>query len=192
MEPSAHPVEWLDAMLLRKRKSHERRKNKKREWVNIISDWKNYTNLKASLCHAGVKMYKYWTDFTTIKIRRFIGLYVLDGVSPSSRLSMKLCIQTEDPVNGNDLCHEIFGTNTDNRLKMFKCFFVRQEPRLSTPPKKSHPNFNIDPFFLHLLQWFSRMWDLGTEISFVEATQGFKGRHYLKAKIKLKKQVMDI
>jgi len=31
------------------------------------------------------------------------------------------------------------------------------------------------------------MWDLGAEISYDEATQGFTGRHYLKAKIKYKK-----
>ena len=31
------------------------------------------------------------------------------------------------------------------------------------------------------------MWDLGSEISFDEATQGFQGHHYLKAKIKFKK-----
>ena len=185
--PSAHPVEWLDAMLSRKQRSYEQRKNKKREWVSVMSDWKNYTNLKASLCHAGVKIYKYWKEFTTLEIRRFVGLYVLDGVCPSPRVSMKFRPQSEDPVNGNDLCNEMFGSNADNRLKMFKCFFACQDPRLSTPSKKSHPNFKIDPFFLHLLQCFSRMWDLGAEISYDEATQGFKGRHYLKAKIKYKK-----
>lgn len=70
---------------------------------------------------------------------------------------------------------------------MFKCFFAIQDPRLSTPSKKTHPNFKVDPFMLHLLHCFARMWDLGAEISFDEATQGFKGRHYLKAKIKFKK-----
>ena len=30
------------------------------------------------------------------------------------------------------------------------------------------------------------MWDIGTEISIDEVVQGFKGRHYLKAKIKHK------
>ena len=109
--PSAHPIEWLDAMLSRKQHSYERKKNKKKERVSIISDWKNYTNLKASLCHAGVKIYKYWTEFTTTEIRRFVGLYVLDGVCPSPRVSMKFRAQCEDPVNGNDLCHEIFGSN---------------------------------------------------------------------------------
>ena len=70
---------------------------------------------------------------------------------------------------------------------MFKCFFACQDPRLSTPSKKTHPNFKIDPFILHLLKCFAEMWNLGAEISFDEATQGFKGRHYLKAKIKFKK-----
>ena len=58
--PSAHPVEWLDVVLLRKQHSYKRKKNKKKEKVSIMSDWKNYTNLKASLCHAGIKI-----NFTT-------------------------------------------------------------------------------------------------------------------------------
>ena len=70
---------------------------------------------------------------------------------------------------------------------MFKCFFAIQYSRLSTPSKKTHPNFKVDPSMLHLLHYFARMWDLGAEILFDEATQGFKGRHYLKAKIKFKK-----
>ena len=47
--------------------------------------------------------------------------------------------------------------------------------------------FKVDPFMIHLLHCFARMWDLGAEISFDEATQGFKGCHCLKAKIKFKK-----
>ena len=71
---------------------------------------------------------------------------------------------------------------------MFKCFFSAQDPRLMTPPKNTHPNFKIDPWMLHLLQCFAEMWDLGAEISYDEATQGFKGRHSLKARIKFKKE----
>ena len=70
---------------------------------------------------------------------------------------------------------------------MFKYFFVVQDPRLENKPKKTHPNFKVDPFMLHLLQCFASMWDLGSDLSLDEATQGFKGRHYLKAKIKYKK-----
>ena len=76
-----------------------------------MSDCKNYTNLKASLCHAGIKIYKHWEDFTTVEIRRFVGLYVIDGVSPSPIVDMKFRPQSEDPVNGNDLCHVVFGNN---------------------------------------------------------------------------------
>ena len=109
--PSAHTVEWFDAMLLSKQHSYEQKKNKNKEKVSIMSDWKNYTNLKASLCHAGIKIYKHWEDFTTVEIRRFVGLYVIDGVSPSPRVDMKFRPQSEDPVNGNDLCHVVFGNN---------------------------------------------------------------------------------
>ena len=174
-------------MLSRKQHSYERKKNKKRERVSIFSDWKNYTNLKADLCHAGHKMYKSWIPFSTKEIKQFVGLYVLDGISPSPRFEMKFNTQLEDPANGNDLCHDAFGSNAGERFKMFKCFFAVQDPRLENKPKKTHPNFKVDPFMLHLLQCFASMWDLGSDLSLDEATQGFKGRHYLKAKIKYKK-----
>ena len=99
---------------------------------------------------------------------------------------MKFWPQSDDSVNDNDLCHEKFGSNATNRLKMFKCFFAIQDPRLNPPSKKTHPNFKVDPFMLHLLHRLAEVWDLGPGISFDEATQSFKGRHYLKAKIKYK------
>ena len=113
---------------------------------------KNFAYLKASICHADMKIYKNWKKFTTKEIRRFVGLYVLDGVCSSPRVSMKFRTQTKDPANGNDLCHKIFGSNAENRLKMFKYFFECQDPRLSTSSNTTHPNFKIDPFFLHLRQ----------------------------------------
>ena len=60
-------------------------------------------------------------------------------------------------------------------------------PKIEYTSKITHPNFKIDPFFLHLLQCFPQMWDLGVEISYDEATQGFKDRHHLKVNIKYKK-----
>ena len=118
-----------------------------------------------------------------------MGLYVLDGVCPLPRVSMTFRPKSEYPVNGNNPCREIFGSNADNRPNIFKCFFACQDPRLSTPSKKSYPNFKINPFLLYLLQYSAQMWDLCAEISFDEATQGCRGRHYLKAKIKYKKAV---
>ena len=97
-------------------------------------------------------MYKSWTPFSTKEIKQFVGLYVLDGISPSPRFEMKFNTQLEDPANGNDLCHDAFGSNAGKRFKMFKCFFAVQDPRLENKPKKTHPNFKVDPFMLHLLQ----------------------------------------
>ena len=121
--PSAHPVQWLDVMFSRKEHSYERKRNKKWERVSIVSYLKNYTNLKALLCHAGYKMYKGRKDLTTAELWKFVGLYVLDGVGPSPRVEIKFKTRAEDPVNGNDLCSEMFGSNVMQRLKMFKCFF---------------------------------------------------------------------
>ena len=86
---SSHTVEWLDAMFARKQHSYERKKNKNKERVSIFSDWKNYTNLKASLCHAGHKIYKGWKEFKIDEVRQYVGLYILDGVIPSPRVDMK-------------------------------------------------------------------------------------------------------
>jgi len=86
---SSHPIEWLDAIFARKQHSYERKKNKKKERVSIFSDWKNFTNLKASLYHAGHKIYKGWKEFKTDEARQYVGLYILDRVSPSPRVDTK-------------------------------------------------------------------------------------------------------
>ena len=86
-----------------------------------------------------------------------VGLYDFDGVSPSPRPEMKFERKSIDPVNGNDLVNEAFGGVTSKAAKrcgMFKSFFGCQDPRLLLTSKKTHPNFNIDPFFKHLLVSF--------------------------------------
>ena len=117
------------------------------------------------------------------------GIVCLDGVNSSPRVEMKIRPKSEDAANGNNFCHKVFGSNASNQLKIFKCFFAIQDPRLSTSSKKMHSNFKIDPSVLHLLHCFAQMWNLGAKISFDEATQGFKWRHYLTA---IPKQVMDV
>ena len=141
-------------MLSRKEHRYERKRNKNREKASIFSDRKNCTNLKDSSCHTGFKMCKVWTNFTTVGLRRFIGLHDLNSTSTSPRVEMKFKTQVEDPANGNDLCSEIFGSNALLRLKMFRCLFSVQDPRLKVQSKHSHPNFKIDPWMLHLLHYF--------------------------------------
>ena len=59
-------------------------------------------------------MHRGWKDFTTDEMRQYMGLYILDGVSPLPRVDMKVQSQADDPVNANVLCHENFGSNATN------------------------------------------------------------------------------
>ena len=107
--------------------------------MSLFTDWKNYTNLKASLCGAGHDIYKDWYEFSVEEMRMHIGLYVLDGISPSPRVEMKFETQNNDPVNGNDLVNESFGgapSKATRRHAMFKSFFGVQDPRVLSPLKK--------------------------------------------------------
>ena len=75
----------MEAMLCRKPTPDEKKIRRNQAKVSMFNDWKNYTNLKASLCGAGEDIYKYWYEFSADKIRMHVGLYAFDGVSPSPR-----------------------------------------------------------------------------------------------------------
>ncbi len=113
--------------------------------VVTISDWCTYSNKKALLCNAGQKgdVYPEYTNFSPSEIKSFLGLYLLNGLNPSPQINMKFKSQSEDPINGNDLCHERFGKNAVKRHKHFKAFFSCQDPLIPGPSRKTHPNHKI-------------------------------------------------
>jgi len=53
-----------------------------------IADWTTYSNTKAMLCNAGMQggIYPEFTPFSPQEIKRFIGLYVLQGLTPSPQV----------------------------------------------------------------------------------------------------------
>jgi len=81
-------------------------------------------------------MYPDWKPFSPIEIKQYIGLYILNGQSPSPQISMKFRPHHEDYVHGNDLCFKVFGRNGARRHQMFKAFFACQDPCKPTPPPK--------------------------------------------------------
>ena len=78
-------------------------------------------------------------------------------------------------MNGNDLCHEVFGKNAEKRHKHFKAFFAVQDPR--KPNKMTHPNFKVDPFLSWIQSVSMEAWEMGEKLSCDEQTIGFKGMH---------------
>ena len=93
-------------------------------------EWAMNINLKAMLSNAGSggNMFKDFTLFTTFELMKHIGLYFLNGVSPSPRVEMKLRPQAIDPFNGNDMVYNAMGSNAERRHCHFKALMrIRNE-----------------------------------------------------------------
>ena len=108
-----------------------------------------------------------------------MGLYVLQGVSPSPQVEMKFCSQNEDPVNGNDLCFKVFGGKSKGKRRhaMFKKYFAACDPIVPTPNVKISPNWKIEKLVKQILHISKKAMFIGRWISVDEMTIGFKGWH---------------
>jgi len=99
------PSDWFEVPLpLKKNKDGPRS-------MVLISDWTSYLNTHAILSNAGHKNHIYpdFTPFSPQEVKQFIGLYILQGLSPSPEERQKFKPHHEDFVNGNDLCYQVFG-----------------------------------------------------------------------------------
>jgi hypothetical protein len=117
-----------------------------------------------------------------------LGLYILNGLSPSPQVEMKFRSQSQDPVNGNDLAHKAFGHNAERRHRHFKAFFSVQDPRVNPPSRKTHPNHKVDEFLLHIRKVSMEAWKVGRSFSVDEQTIGFQGQHADKQRITYKRE----
>jgi hypothetical protein len=179
----SHPSDWINALLPLQKKAGASPS------TVSIDEWTSYTNLRAILMNAGSSIYAgQFKPFTPQEIRRFLALYILQGLSPSPQIKMKFVPQAVDKINGNDMCFRVFGRNASKRHKEFKSFFTIQDPRKIIPPRTTHPNFKIDPFLRWIQVVSMEAFDLGRLISIDEQTIGFKGHHADKMRISYKKE----
>lgn len=83
------PEKWIEALLPDKRLPTD-----PKHTVKII-DWCSYTNSKAMMMNAGKKggMYPEFEPFLPTEIKLFIGLYLLNGLSPSPQLNLNLSLR---------------------------------------------------------------------------------------------------
>jgi hypothetical protein len=65
-----------------------------------------YLNTHAMLSNAGNPSHIYpdFKPFSPQEVKQFIGLYILQGLSPSPQVKQKFKPRNEDYVYGNDLC----------------------------------------------------------------------------------------
>jgi hypothetical protein len=137
-------VPWLNKHKLTKESEHH-------EWLEAllpiktteqssvsICQWTVFANMRAVLMNADMaQYYKSFKPITADEYKQFIALHILQGLCPSLRISMQCTTQSEDPVQGNDLCFKIFGRRGKERHKEWKAFAVIQDPKKVVPPKNS-------------------------------------------------------
>ena len=108
--------------------------------------------------------YKTFSLFSVNEIMAHLAIYLLRSISPSPQIEMKFKTQKEDPVNGSNLCTEVFGSNASIRYKQFKCSFSATDPLKPIPPTDTYPNWKIDPVLKHVMQVSKQCVVLGINI----------------------------
>ena len=114
--------------------------------------WAMFTNTKALSMGAGVEggIYSTFQPFSYLEIEQFIGLYILQGLNPSPKVDSKFHSQLDDPIQGNDLCYRVFGSNASKQHKQFKAFFTVQDPIKTPPARRDRPTYKVDPLLKHV------------------------------------------
>ena len=78
-------------------------RNQDKNGVTPISDFTSITNKKAYLYNAGSggTQYPDFKEFSTDEIMQHLGVYILNGLSPSPQVEMKFDSQKNNPMNGS-------------------------------------------------------------------------------------------
>ena len=117
-----------------------------------------------------------------------LGVYILNGLSPSPQVEMKFDLQKKNPTNGSDFCYNVFGSCARQRHKEFKALFAVQDPVKPAPRRKTHPNWKIQVLLRHAIILSKDAIFLGSRLSFYEETMWCKGRHPDILRINYKKE----
>ena len=150
---------------------------------SLVAKWTTFTNMKAGFQHAGKRGGPYkneWTDFDPFELKKHIGVYILQGLSPSPQVNQKFRTQAQDSVNVCNFISCCLGPGAERRHKLFRRFFAVQDDSLPTPPRMENPNHKIDPFLKWIKEVSMKAWNLARNFSVDEQTMRMQGRHPMK------------
>ena len=125
----------------------------------------------------GGSIYCEYKPFTVFELMKHIGIYFLNGVSPSPQVEQKMSSQKDDVFNSNNMVHYALGRGGVRCHKHFKCFFGVQDPRLGTPSRTTHPNWKVEPFLKQALRVCKEAMIPGQDCAIDKQTNGFQGHH---------------
>ena len=97
---TSHPADWYN-FLMPSSKRHQDNNG-----VTSISDFNSFTKKKAYMYNAGSvgTQYPYFKEFSVDEIMQHIGVYIINGLSPSPQVEMKFDFQKKNRMNGSDFC----------------------------------------------------------------------------------------
>ena len=150
------------------------------------------TNMRASMEGAGSGVkgstnYSDWKPFTLADIEGFLGLLIINGLSPKPQITMWFNSSAVSRVLGNDFLRMRF-PNGERRWRHFRRFLTLYDPRIHPESAKAkRPLFKVEILLQHLLKNAKRCWDTGAKVSIDEQTIGFQGRHGSKLRITYKR-----
>ena len=164
----SHPAMWFNLFMP---KEKQRQANPD---VVSLSDFTSWTNTKAVMENAGPGgvVYPEYVPFTNDELMQHLGLYIVQGLSPSPQVSMKFQSPTSNPVNGSQLVYESFGKNAERRHRHFKRFFACTNPMSPLQSRKTNPNQKVNKFFKHAIKVSKELMFIGRYVSCDEQTIG--------------------
>ena len=184
LDETSHPMDWFSALMpmtpaMNQEDPAVANVKGDKTTVFAVSNWTAYSNTKAIMCNAGEPGSIYAGKFKPFKnedISAMLGVYIIDGLTPSPQLTWKMQDQERQPTHGNDRITAVIGPGWQQKHRSFRHFFATQDPMMTPPPKKQCPNFKVDELFRWLRFIWKETWVLAKEFSNDEQSCKMQGK----------------
>ena len=132
IDHNSKPVEWVDIFIPWK-------KDNNNEGLLDIETIADHTNMRITCITASHRRRKPIKPFSIDEVIRYFGLYMLNGLNSSPQIIRKFNSRLEDPVQGNNMCHNAFGPNAAEQHVYFKGFLTLVNLKNPSPTSKADP-----------------------------------------------------
>ena len=97
---TSHPADWYNVIMPRSTCRQDK------NGVMSIADFTSFANKKEYMYNTGSggTQYPDFKEFSVNEIMQHIGVYILNGLSPSPQVEMKFDLQKKNRTNGSDFC----------------------------------------------------------------------------------------
>ena len=132
-----------------------------------------------------------YKPFSVRRTFQMIGVYIIDGLSPTPELTRKMKPQSKERTHGNDFIAQHIGPGYQQMYRTFRHFFACQDPLTNPPPAHECPNYKVDEFHRWLRYIMPQAWNLSKNFSVDEQTCKMQGKSIHKTRCGKYKRLGD-